>query len=442
MKILWCLLAKDWLRVIRNPIPWLVLLLLPMAITLIMGAAFGGGASGNNDNSAPLEVVLVNEDGEVLDSFLRQALGNSGDSARLNVEFLPMDSARDQFLENRYNAMVVIPNGFSEALLNGHALPEVRVIKNPAQSVYPHIVEDLVHSALLRLDLLRKPTAPQLQKIINSFEKDSPPDAITLASVFMKLSESGTHMEKLFLDPQVRVSFPADSDGTDTDIASESESGSGTESNVSRGSNTIFALFLPMMASFFLFFAGDSALREIFREVEMQTLQRFAIRFGSASMIVVSKMVFSFSMVLAVSMILHFGGGAVFGIIWKDPLSLIILCLANAIFVSGAAAFLIAFLVREKRVQLWTNLILFAMAFAGGSILSVSALPDWMQEFVSPWMPNNWFISAMHATQLGRGDYPLWLALVNLSVAGALLIAISLMRLRSLVRNNQLIPNS
>lgn len=434
MRILWCLLAKDWLRVIRNPIPWLVLLLLPMAITLIMGAAFGGGASKENGKSAPLEVVLVNEDGEALDSFLRQALGNLGGNARLNVEFLPMASARDQFLENHFNAMVVIPEGFSEALLNGDVLPQVRVVKNPAQSIYPHIVEELVQTALLRLDSLRKPIAPQLKKIVGSFRDNRSPDAITLASAFMKLSESATQMEKLFLDPQVRVSFPPDQEGSGTASVSGGRAG--------RGNSAIFAIFLPMMASFFLYFAGDSAMREIFREVEMQTLQRFAIRFGSASLIVVSKMVFSFSMVLAVSMILHFGGGAVFGITWDDPVSLITLCLANAVFVTGAAAFLIAFLVREKRVQLWTNLILFAMAFAGGSILSLSALPDWMQQFVSPWMPNNWFISAMHATQLGRGDYPLWLALINLSVAGALLIAISLMRLNSLVRNNQLIPNS
>ena len=42
------LLAKDWRRALRNPLPWIINLALPLCITALIGLTFGG----RSDNGA------------------------------------------------------------------------------------------------------------------------------------------------------------------------------------------------------------------------------------------------------------------------------------------------------------------------------------------------------------------------------------------------------
>lgn len=436
MSHLWIMLWKDWLRSLRNPAPWVVLLLLPLAVTFIMGSAFGGGGA-SDGNRPPLKIVVVDEDSKRAGDILRQIFGSGAGagSSRLQLDILEMDQAREQFLKNRYNAMIVIPEGFVEALLQGRPLPAVRLIKNPAQSIYPSVVEDLVHSALQRLDRFRQPLSADISRLSTRLKSGGAPDALTLAGLFMRLSEDSGRMERTFLDPLVTV-------GERKDISDPESGASGITGSDADEADPIFAIVLPMMTSFFLFLCGESALRDLYRESESHTIQRYHSRFGGVIPMILSKSVFSFSLVAVCAGILVFGGGWLFGISWSRPWTALALCLAYAFFISGMMLFFVGLFGTEKRMQLWSNLIIFGMAFAGGSLITVSAMPGWIRDFLAPCLPNYWFISSMHSSQLARGSYSPSLALSLFLGLGLLLGWVAMFRIHALILTDRLRSSS
>ena len=70
--MLWPLIQKDFRRSVRNPWPLIMNLSLPLAITALIGLAFGGGCSG--PGVARIRVAVVDEDGSFLGGTLKSAL--------------------------------------------------------------------------------------------------------------------------------------------------------------------------------------------------------------------------------------------------------------------------------------------------------------------------------------------------------------------------------
>ena len=54
------LLAKDFARTRRNPLPWVIFLLAPLCVAGIIGFAFGGGAK--EQKISRIRFALVDED--------------------------------------------------------------------------------------------------------------------------------------------------------------------------------------------------------------------------------------------------------------------------------------------------------------------------------------------------------------------------------------------
>ena len=79
------LLAKDFARARRNPLPWVIFLLAPLCVAGIIGFAFGGGAK--EQKISRIRFALVDEDDTIVSRFLRGGLnqGNLGGERRSDV---------------------------------------------------------------------------------------------------------------------------------------------------------------------------------------------------------------------------------------------------------------------------------------------------------------------------------------------------------------------
>ena len=84
------LLAKDFARARRNPLPWVIFLLAPLCVAGIIGFAFGGGAK--EQKISRIRFALVDEDDTIVSRFLRGGLnqGNLGGERRSEVPLEPV----------------------------------------------------------------------------------------------------------------------------------------------------------------------------------------------------------------------------------------------------------------------------------------------------------------------------------------------------------------
>ncbi len=406
--MLWLLLIKDAQRILRNPWPLVLNLALPLAITALFGLAFGGGGT-RGPQVARIKVAIVDEDGSILGSLFKSAL-SQGDAAR---HFEIMSPDRDEAVrllrENKISAAVVVPRDFTKDYLHGESGLEIQVIKNPAQSFYPAIVEELCAVAATGLSALSRNFQGEMPRIEGMITNQF--DFLELAGVFTRLGER-VNAARSFLTPPL--------------LTYRRETLSAAKQNEPERRGGVFAFILPGMASAFLLFLADHTLRDIHREKRMKTLDRIRSVTSGLRAFILGKVLLAALTVLAGSIILFFGGGLVFGIDWRRPSLIALLCAGYSLFAAGFLAALVALAPSERRSETTNTITLFLLAFAGGSYFPANQLPVFMREHISTLTPNYWFIEALRGAQAGAPDY-LAAALVvgKLAAAGLLLAALA-----------------
>src|SRR5215468_10347188 len=109
------LLAKDLRRAWRNPLPWLINLLLPLAMTGLIGLAFGGRAE--SGALGRIRFALVDEDKTILSDFLRGAANQREGGKYLEPVFLEREEALRQINADKLSAVLIIPEHFTSNYL-------------------------------------------------------------------------------------------------------------------------------------------------------------------------------------------------------------------------------------------------------------------------------------------------------------------------------------
>ncbi len=418
MRIVFTLLEKDWMRIIRNPVAWIILFVLPLLVTFIMGAAFGGRSG---EKAPTLRLLIVDEDQSFIGNLLEQIVNSDNSGSRVEIDFLDKEVGYETFLKNKHNAMLIIPDGYSESLISGERLDRVRLIKNPTQSILPHVAEDLILTGIQVVDILRSPIKNELREIVKDFRQKDRIDILTASRFLLSAEDKLKAYEKIFLEPLISLNAGYSLFDKASKNREDSKVGLvGAESETDGSS--IFAIVLPMMTSFFLFFGAESSARDLFREADTKNLYRYMARSTSMMPLVLSKVIFSFCFISLSTLFLYGSAALIFGIHWVSPLTISLLSCSYSILVSGVGFFFVAVCGYENRTQLWSNFFIFFMAFAGGSIFSAHTLPGFLLNYVTPFLPNFWYVSAIHSTQGIGSEYSVFQAVVQLLVTGVSLI--------------------
>ena len=148
------LLAKDLRRAWRNPLPWLINLIVPLCMTALIGFAFGG----KSDSGAlgRIRFAVVDEDDSLLTGFLRGATGQREGGKYLEPVFLDREAALHQITDNKLSAALIIPTNFTRNYLTGREAVSVELIKNPAQSIHPAVLEELLGVVVTALNAISR----------------------------------------------------------------------------------------------------------------------------------------------------------------------------------------------------------------------------------------------------------------------------------------------
>ena len=148
------LLAKDLRRAGRNPLPWIVYLIIPLCITGMLGLTFGGRAEKNQ--LGQIHVALVDEDQSLLTKVLRGAIQQGFTNEYLAPVVLERAAAEREIRAGHLSGAVVIPAHFTRDYLLGNAPASLELIKNPAQSIHPAVLEEASGVVVTALNALAR----------------------------------------------------------------------------------------------------------------------------------------------------------------------------------------------------------------------------------------------------------------------------------------------
>ena len=438
------LLSKDLRRARRNPLPWLINLSVPLMMTALIGLVFGGGS--NSGALGRIRFAVVDEDKSLLSDFLRGSANQREGGKYLEPVFMERAEAMRQINASQISAVLIIPTNFMRNYLRASDKVSLELIKNPAESIHPAVLEELLGVVVTGLNAISRnfnSEFPAWQAALEDME-----DYHALAALIERAGDK-LKMLKKFINPPL-VAYTKEEDVNDpknsrtgaSTNAGKDQSGSAqtpanskpAKSKQSDGSG-IFAWLLVGMSGQFLLFLGQIGMTDLHKELRKRTLERYQTLRTSLFPFIASKAVFSMVMLVLCSLILLGGGGLVFQVHWRQPLSMIPLTIGYICFVTGLFAVLVALVPDERRATALNNIAGMAVGLIGGCLFPSENLPAFVRDHLTPLMPSAWFAGGIRSLHFGGGEVAWGLATVKLVALSVLLLTLAAALLRRKVQS-------
>jgi ABC-2 type transport system permease protein len=403
------LLAKDLRRVWRNPVPWLINLIVPLCITALIGLAFGGKS--DSDALGRIRFALVDEDDSPLTGFLRGAM-NQGEAAKyLEPVSLKRDEAMRQINDNKLSAVVVIPTNFTRNYLTGGEPVSLELIKNPAQSIHPAVLEELLGAVVTAMNAIARNFRSEFPELQAAIEGKG--DYHKAAALIERTGNKLQTVKKYIYPPLV---------GYEKEVqASETKAGPAFN---------IFAFLLAGLCAMFLLFLASNGMTDLHRELRQRTWERYHTLHEQLLPFVISKVVFTVVFLLLSSAVMLGGGALVFRIHWEQPLAMAALTVGYAGFAAGLMAVIVALVPDERRAGAFTTITGMALGLAGGCAFPPQQLPTFLREHITPLLPSFWFANTVRNLEFGSASVPWGFVLLKFAGLSALLIGIAALLFR------------
>lgn len=416
MNLLCLLVAKDLRRALRNPLPWVIHLAIPLAITALLGLIFGGGGS-EGRGLGRVRFALVDEDDSALSRFLRGALLQGQAAGHWEPVVLDRTSALARLEANQLSAVLILPPHFTRDYLTGRTPVRLELIKNPAQSLQPAVLEELLGVVVTGLNAVAGNLRSEFPAWRQALESGA--DYRRVADLIVRTGEKLDTLRP-YLDPP-RVWYTRE-------VRSAGEERSGVSGTVS-GVN-LFGYLLVGLSTMFLLFQANTARSDLHRELACGTFERYHTLHDRLWPFLVAKGVFVGAMVLLSAVILLGGGGLVFGVAWQRPWVMALLVVGYAVFAAGFSALFAAFVPDARAADALDNLVVMALGLAGGCAFPPQSLPVWVRDHITPMLPTAWLAQTLREMEFGSGS-PAWdLVLLRLVGLGLALLGVAAWRFR------------
>jgi len=413
------LLAKDLRRAWRNPLPWLLNLALPLCVTALIGLAFGG----KSDSGAlgRIRFAIVDEDESPLTSLLRGAANQGEGGKYLEPVFLDREAAWREINANKLSAVLIVPTNFTSNYLLGRERVSLELIKNPAQSIHPAVLEELLGAVVTGLNAIARNFQSEFPEWQAVFEGQSDyrkvAQLIERAGDKLKAAKDYVNPPLVIYEKEVRA-----------DASKPAESANGKAKGGTSGSRpavNLFGYLLAGMSAMFLLFIASTGMTDLHHEARNGTFQRYHTLRQALLPFVAGKVVFAVVLLLLSSAVLLGGGALVFRIHWQHPLALAVLILGYACFAAGFMAVLATLADDERIANTLNTIVAMALAIAGGCAFPPQQLPAFLREHISPLLPTYWFAETVRNLEYGSGEVA-WVGVaLRLTGLSVLLIAVA-----------------
>ncbi|MEI2643107.1 MAG: ABC transporter permease [Candidatus Nanopelagicales bacterium] len=321
----WLIARLGVRRSLRDRSILIMALVAPIAIAVVVGAAFGGGAS------VSATIGVANEDRSDISAQIAQSLTNAGGDG---IAFATVSEPAqiDALLDaGTYDAVLVLPAGLGDAVLTGDAA-DLQVVGRAAEPLATSIAQSVAQGVAANLQTARVTAA-----------------AATTAG----LPDVGAAVQK----------------------AVETQSPIAVDQGQVQGTFSVMAYFAPGMAMLFLFFVIGEGARSIVAERREGTLQRILAGPVSPSAVLLGKTahvmivgVVSMSVVWLITWL-------AFGASWGDPLGVFLVIVAAVAAIAGISLFITGIARTENQADALTTMVALLFAILGGTFFYGAAGP-------------------------------------------------------------------
>jgi ABC-2 type transport system permease protein len=379
-----------------------------------MALAFGN--RGGEPQTPVMRLVLLDLDDTPLTSFIAGSSQNR-DVAKHMV--LKSVRSREEGLRllrtEEYNALLVLPKGFSEDLLEDRRT-EIEIVKNPAQRFMPVIAEQGAEVVSLYLSAGRRFIGDDAQRLLSLFEGNGWDDAAGIAAMITAAYLRVRAADSLLFPPIIEAK---------TSEAKSSASG--------QGGFDFMGWMYPGMVVMGLLFVGTTQMGDLLRERTGGTLKRQLAAPVSPLQVLLSKVVGT-AAVLSISAAVFLGIGTLaFGIRWGRPLPFITTVILLVLACTGFSALLFALVRTERQGDAFGGILIMVMSLLGGAFVPEQVMPPALRS-LSLFTVNRWGHAALRELTAGRGWEAIGGYLAVLAAMGAVftLAGAALLRRRHL----------
>jgi len=293
--------------------------------------------------------------------------------------------------------VLIIPTNFVSQYLTASEPVSLELIKNPAESIHPAVLEELLGAAVTGLNGISRNFNSEFPAWQAVLKQD--PDYDQILTQVEHTGEKLKHARE-YLNPPL-VSYETETNAT-----------AGVTGNaVASSSSGLFAFLLIGLSAMFLLFIAGNAMADLQREVSLRTFARYQTLRDSPLPFLAAKIVYVIVMLLLCAGIMLGGGGLIFRIHWEHPFALAALLAGYASFMAAWFAVLVAILPDERRAAVLTSLTGMALGLVGGCAFPPDQLPGFLRDHVTPWMPSFWFADTARSLQSGSVEVA-WVGVV------------------------------
>jgi len=398
------IIKNDIQRRLRAPLATILFLVIPFAMTGLIGMIFDPGPGGET-RLPPIKVLLVDHDQNLASKFLIGAFDQKQLKDMFQVTIVSESEGEKLMKKGKASAMIIIPERFSLDLADQKPC-RLTVVKNPAEEFLPTVVEEFANTMAIGFSGLAQVFADEL-KIIK-FIGDSSLEKISIAELtpFLEMSRIKIMALKKYLSP-MRI-------GLKTSTIAKSPKGTSAAAPP-QGFN-IFAYILPGMLIMFLLFIVEAFMREIQNERADGKIRRMMFSPLTSRELILARIFGGSLLGLLVSSLAMAVGALLFGIRWGNYLWLFLLLTVTCFWSASFFAMLNSFFKNKNQAGAFSSPIILVSAAFGGSMLPLEQIPSGMR-WLAKFTVNNWFITGCR--QVIAGEMPLASSLVLL-VSGLL----------------------
>ncbi|MCW5877840.1 MAG: ABC transporter permease [Anaerolineales bacterium] len=378
---------KDTLRRFRDWKALAGMLAAPLLISALIGLAFGN----LNDTETPISEIalaVVNHDDGELGQIYVDVLHSEDLTDLLAAENMDdLAVAQQRIREGELRAVVYIPAGFSDNLLEGaqgsdfgsHA--EVQVFTDPTANISPFIVQSIVE---------------QISNGLNSALLAGQVSALQAADYAHILQERMAGLGEAVADQLSPENFDVRESRLGLNVIQTGESGPAFDP---------YSFFVPGMAVFFLMFSVFDGSRSILQEQTRGTLPRLITTPTPHSQIILGKMLGTFLTGLLQFALLVLASTLLFGVNWgSSPAGVALIMVLTVFAASGLGALLTSAARNESQAGIVVSAVSLIFGALGGSFFPASNLSG-IVDLASRLTVNRWAMEGFTKLTVGRAGF-------------------------------------
>jgi len=327
-----------------------ILLAMPMALIFILGLVFTPLWSGTAEIQR-IPIVVVDQDrGEIARLFIEQILATGEIGRLLRIDRAgEASAARTLVMRGRRVAGLIIPEGFSQAVMTGRPT-RLTLYTDPAQSIRAGIVQSIV--TRFAAEIAKRQIAVTVAAETLIVERVMTPDQVAAA-----IPDWLRDVEE-FIDHQAVA------------IAEE------------RGAGPRFApainYYAIAMGVMYILFGVSIASQGILVERREGTLARLRTTPTTAGDIIGGKLLATFLTGFTQLSLLVVFTRAFYGVRWGSPLLLAVMISATALAAAGLGTLIAALARSPESAEALAPAVILPMSFLGGSMWPIYAMPPWL----------------------------------------------------------------